>query len=201
MHAGDIDVLPGPGAACSPAAGGAVKMVDVEVVVRLADRTSAPELAVVHRAAAHTAYAHIFPSDAEPPSYEADLALWEHWLGPDWDDGRRAYVAVTAGRAVGVVLAGPDPDEPGVGHLARLYVDPAQWGRGIGTRLYDRAMHDLAGRRYPRATLWVLEANTRSRHWYERLGWRPTGKRKTTYAPAGIDDLQYVLTLPTAATR
>jgi hypothetical protein len=57
-------------------------MVEVEVVVRLADRSLAPELALVHWAAAHTAFAHIFPRDAEPPSYEKELARWEHWLGP-----------------------------------------------------------------------------------------------------------------------
>jgi ribosomal protein S18 acetylase RimI-like enzyme len=171
-------------------------MVEVEVVVRLADRSSAPDLVVVHRAAAHTAFAHIFPPDAEPPSYEEDLARWEHWLGPDWEHGRRVYVAVTARRAIGVVLAGPDPGEPEFGHLARLYVDPAHWGQGVGTRLYGMAMQDLARRRFPQATLWVLEGNRRARGWYERLGWRPTGKRKTTYAPAHIEDLQYVLTLP-----
>jgi ribosomal protein S18 acetylase RimI-like enzyme len=168
----------------------------MEVVVRLADRNSAPELAVVHRAAAHTAYAHIFPPDAAPPSYEEDVAKWAHWLGPDWDDGRRAYVAETARGTVGVVLAGPDPDDPRVGHVARLYVDPEHWGRGIGTLLYSTAVRDLVDRRFPQATLWVLEHNRTVREWYERLGWRPSGRRRTTYAPAGIEDLQYRLSLP-----
>lgn len=163
--------------------------------MRLADRGSAPQLAAVHRAAAHTAFAPLFPPDAAPPAYEDDLARWEHWLGPDWDRGRRAYVAMARTGPVGVVLAGPDPDEPQVGHLARLYVHPAHWGRGLGSRLYAAALRDLVGRGFPSATLWVLEGNTRARRWYERLGWRPTGRRKVTYAPAGIDDLQYRLVI------
>jgi ribosomal protein S18 acetylase RimI-like enzyme len=174
-------------------------MVSMDVVVRLADRHSAPELATLHRAAAHTGFAHIFPPDAPPPTYDEDVGRWEYWLGPDWDQGRRAYVAVTSGRAVGVVLSGPDPHEPGIGHLARLYVDPACWGHGIGAQLYRTALRDLTERRFPEATLWVLEGNTRARRWYERLGWRPSGKRKTTYAPAGIDDLQYRLALAVVA--
>ena len=141
------------------------------------------------------AFADIFPSDAPPPSFEEDLARWRYWLGPDFRQGRRAYVARTSvGEVVGVVLAGPDPDERTVGHLARLYVDPEHWGQGVGTQLYTVAVADLASR-FAEATLWVLEANRRARAWYERLGWRLTPKRKATYAPAGIDDVQYRIAL------
>jgi ribosomal protein S18 acetylase RimI-like enzyme len=59
-----------------------------------------------------------------------------------------------------------------------------------------RNARDLIDRRLPEATLWVLEANSYARKWYERLGWKLSGKRKTTYAPAGIDDVQYRLALP-----
>jgi ribosomal protein S18 acetylase RimI-like enzyme len=96
---------------------------------------------------------------------------------------------------VGVILAGPDPDDRTLGHIARLYVDPSCWGRGLGTLLYRAALTDLAGRDFPAATLWVLEANHRVREWYERLGWRPTGMRKPVYAPANIDDVQYRIEL------
>jgi ribosomal protein S18 acetylase RimI-like enzyme len=44
-------------------------------------------------------------------------------------------------------------------------------------------------------TLWVLERNQRARAWYERLGWQPTGERKPVFAPAGIDDLRYRISL------
>ena len=170
-------------------------MADVEVVVRLADRGSARELTTLHRASAHTGFAHIFPSDAPPPSFEEDLDRWQFWLGEDWERGRRAYVALAETRAVGVVLAGPDPDDPGVGHLARLYVHPDSWGRGIGSRLYAVALRDLTDRGFTEVTLWVLEGNRRARDWYERLGWTQTEGRKTTYAPAYIDDVQYRLPL------
>ncbi|HEX6237777.1 MAG TPA: GNAT family N-acetyltransferase [Acidimicrobiales bacterium] len=169
----------------------------MDIAVRLAHRDAAPELTALHRRAAHTGFAHIFPPDAPPPTYEEDLARWEHWLGPDRAQGRRAYVAVASGRIVGVVLAGPDPDEPGVGHLARLYVDPVYWGRRIGTQLHATALRDLTGRGFREATLWVLEANSRARTWYERLGWRASGMRKPTYEPAGIFDVQYRLALLT----
>ncbi len=82
-----------------------------------------------------------------------------------------------------------------LGHVARLYVDPDRWGRGIGTVLYETAIADLRASGFCAATLWVLEDNHRARRWYERLGWCQTRRRKPTYEPAGIYDAQYRLAL------
>jgi ribosomal protein S18 acetylase RimI-like enzyme len=163
--------------------------------IRLAERDEAPVLAALHLDAAIAGYGHIFPSEAPPPTLDEVLAQWAHWLGPDRDAGRRAFVAEERGSAVGVVLAGPDPIEPDLGHVARLYVAPDRWGQGIGTALYEAAVTSLREAGFAEATLWVLERNERARSWYERLGWQSIGERKVVYAPAGIDDLRYRLTL------
>ncbi len=155
----------------------------------------AEEITRLHRRAAQTGFAHIFPPEAPPPPFEDDLFRWQFWLGPDRDQGRHAFTVRASGRILGVVLAGPDPHEPALGHLARLYVEPERWGSGIGTTLHDAAVVDLTGRAFPAATLWVLEDNVRARRWYERLGWRQTSRRKPTFEPAGIFDAQYVLRL------
>lgn len=162
------------------------------------DLETAEEITRLHRRAAQTGFAHIFPPEAPPPPFEDDLARWQYWLGPDREQGRQPYTVEADGRIVGVVLAGPDPDDPTLGHLARLYVDPDRWGAGIGTALHDVAIADLVARRFPTATLWVLEDNLRARRWYERLGWTQTGERKPTYEPAGIYDTQYVRDLHTS---
>ncbi len=160
-----------------------------------ADRTIAPVLARLQLRASIAGYGHIFPPEAPPPTHEELVALWEHWLGPDWDVGRRAFVAQADNEVVGVVLGGPDPVEPELGHLARLYVEPDRWGQGIGRGLYRAAMDHMRGAGYPAATLWVLERNDKARAWYERLGWTVTDVRKPVYEPAGIDDVQYRITL------
>jgi GNAT superfamily N-acetyltransferase len=165
-------------------------------VVRAAEVGEAGELARLNLRTALAAYGHIFPPESPPPTHEELLAQWEHWLGPDHANGRRAFVAEANGTgAVGVVLAGPDPEDAGVGHLARLYVAPERWGEGIGTQLYEAAIASMVGAGFPAATLWVLERNTRARSWYERLGWRLSGARKVLFAPAGIDDVGYRLDL------
>jgi ribosomal protein S18 acetylase RimI-like enzyme len=166
-----------------------------DAVVELADRSGAVELAALNLRAAVAAYGHIFPPEAPPPTVDELAAMWQHWLGDDWDRGRRAFVARLAGDSIGVVLTGPDLEHPELGHLARLYVDPDHWGRGVGGRLYATALDQLRRDGFPAATLWTLEANERARSWYERLGWRITGARKPVYEPAGIDDVQYRLEL------
>jgi ribosomal protein S18 acetylase RimI-like enzyme len=166
--------------------------------VRPARRHEAPVLAALHLRTAIAGYGHIFPPDAPPPTEAEVVAQWEGWLGGACDAGPCAFVAAVGHDLAGVVLACPDPDSSDRGHLARLYVVPERWGRGIGRQLYDAAMGHLQGQGFTTVTLWVLEENHRARSWYERLGWRANGTRKTTYAPAGIDDLGYELTIDDA---
>ncbi len=165
----------------------------VRPAVRHAQRDEADVIAALHRRAAVAGYGHIFPPEAPPPTEEALTDKWQQWLGADseWC----AFVAVNAADVVGVVLAGMDPDDLTRGHLARLYVAPELWGRGIGRQLYEAAVGHVQEREFTALTLWVLEENHRARSWYERLGWRPNGTRKTSYAPTGVEDLGYELTL------
>jgi ribosomal protein S18 acetylase RimI-like enzyme len=170
-------------------------------VVRPARPEEAEELAGLHLRTALSAYRHIFPPDAPPPTIDEVVAQFRRWLDPDHAGGRRVFVAVDGTEKVGVVMAGPDPDDPTIGHLARLYVAPERWAEGIGRQLYAAAVASLVDAGFPAATLWVLERNTRARTWYERLGWRLTGDRKPTYAPAGIDDVGYRIDLAGPADR
>src|SRR5439155_21868067 len=146
--------------------------------------------ATLHRLTALYAYAGIFPPDAPQPELAQLVDDWTARIGPDCPATQACFVAV-ADAIVGVVVAGPSPRDASCGHLARLYVDPAHWREGIGRQLYDHAIAHLRAHGFRSATLWLLEANTDVRRWYERLGWRPTGDRVTTYAPAGLDHVGY----------
>ena len=163
----------------------------MDVVVRLAERDLAPDLAQVQLDASVVVYGRIFPQEAPTPTIDEVTAQWEQRLGAERDLGQRAFVAHDADVVVGVVLAGPDAIQRHVGHLARLYVTPDRWERGIGTILYSAATNHLRAAGFQETTLWVLEHNDRARRWYERLGWRSTGERKPVYPPGSIDDLRY----------
>lgn len=76
-------------------------------------------------------------------------------------DLRRAdkYVACDGARVVGFVGVTGD-------YLSWLYVDPEQYGRGIGRALLRHALHAMS----PRAWTIVLAGNARAIHLYESEG-------------------------------
>ena len=65
-----------------------------------------------------------------------------------------------------------------VGRLHSLYIDPGALGQSIGHTLMSHALSTFAAWGCERATLWVLEGNSRAISFYERQGWRCTGATK-----------------------
>jgi GNAT superfamily N-acetyltransferase len=121
------------------------------------------------------AYRHVLPAN-ELDSMPVDAARWVTRLEkppPGWS----IFVVEDADGVVGFAAVGPSRDEPGVGELYAIYVDPDAWSTGAGRALILRAEDELA-RRYREATLWVLEDNPRARSFYERAGWGADGARK-----------------------
>src|SRR5262245_43124461 len=163
----------------------------VAVELRRVVEADLPAVGSVQVAAALAGFAHIFPPEAPKPAPEAMAEDWRVALfGPD-AVGRAGFVALEGGRPIGVVLAGPLSGEPGVGQLARLYVDPEHWASGVGRLLYDAALGHLEAQGCTRARLKVLERNQRARRWYERLGWRPTGELDLMFEEYGIVEVVY----------
>ena len=64
------------------------------------------------------------------------------------------------------------------GRLHSLYIDPDALGQGVGHALMSHALSTFAAWGCERATLWVLEGNSRAISFYERQGWHRTGATK-----------------------
>ena len=134
-------------------------------------RARAEDLAAIvalNRAAATVAYAPIF-GDAPYPE----------------DAVRRRYARLLADPDTQVFIADHGYAAARPGHVEALYVTPEAWGTGLADELYA-CIAAVAGRP---ATLWVLEANARGRRFWERRGWRPTGKRDESGEP----ELEYAM--------
>ncbi|MBZ5487168.1 GNAT family N-acetyltransferase [Halomonas aquamarina] len=70
--------------------------------------------------------------------------------------------------------------EGGVIHLARLVVDPALRGQGMGRALCTALMEEGASKQQVKAfTLKVFESNVPAFHLYQSLGFEPNGRAKT----------------------
>lgn len=112
-------------------------------------------------------------------SHRADL--WERRLRQE-EIGRQISVADENGAVAGFIYFGPSPDAEDnpviTGQVFSLHVEPELTNRGIGRRLIEHVVDELRASGFSSATLWVVAANRESRGFYERLGWRPDGKRR-----------------------
>ncbi|BDU72497.1 dihydropteroate synthase [Mesoterricola silvestris] len=108
----------------------------------------------------------------------------------------------TRGTLVGFAVAGPcrDADTAEAGEIHAIYLVKEAWGQGLGRALADRALEGLREAGFPEAVLWVMERNTRARHFYERNGWEPTAARRTEWQDGiALRLMRYRLTLAPAA--
>lgn len=98
------------------------------------------------------------------------------------DPSRPSTIVAAQGSAIvgfATVVPARDPDARGKGELCALYVDPDQWGKGIGRALIEEARLRLGKLGCRDAILWVLAGNTRAERFYVRDGWCPDGQRRT----------------------
>ena len=113
-------------------------------------------------------------------------------------------VAERDGRIVAFASCGPERPMPeqlrtGVvcGEVYALYAHPEAWSTGAGALLLAAARERLRADGREQAVLWVLEANSRARAFYERQGWRPTGGRgELRLGGALLPELQYGTAVP-----
>ena len=103
-------------------------------------------------------------------------------------------MAAGAGGAVhgfcSLALPSRDPDAGArTGEVAALYVDPAQWRRGVGRALLGEALRRVPTDRWDEMTLWVLAGNEAARAFYAAAGFRPDGAT-ATHAPSGAPELR-----------
>ena len=144
-------------------------MSDVEV--RPARIDDAEAIARVHLRTWQSAYRHVFPPDElDALPLEPRIAGWQRGLR---DENGICFVAGEP--ILGFVFAEPCREDPQLGEVDAIYVEPSVWGVGVGRSLLARAEEELRARRFDEAVLWVLEDNPRARRFYEAAGWSTDG--------------------------
>lgn len=68
-----------------------------------------------------------------------------------------------------------DAATAGSAELICIHSLPANWRRGYGTLMMSSVLEAMRAAGYERAVLWVFEANTRARRFYEKCGWALVG--------------------------
>ena len=111
------------------------------------------------------------------------------------DARNRVLVALERNRVVGFALTWPavDPDCDPVadGELAEVTLDPAERGKGHGSRLLQAAVDTLAADRFTRAVTWVNAGDDALRGFLTEAGWAPdTAHRELDLDGTGLHDRQ-----------
>lgn len=123
-----------------------------------------------------------------PPSIHP-LTDMRTWMSRVVFDGQEVWVAVDAGRYVGLLIVSR-PD-----WLEHLYIDESHTGLGLGGRLVELAKQELGGD----VQLWTFQSNQGARRFYERHGFVAV---QTTDGDneEGQPDVRYVFTRDTSET-
>ncbi|GAB7003728.1 hypothetical protein JCM18899A_12000 [Nocardioides sp. AN3] len=77
-----------------------------------------------------------------------------------------------AGMALAETFVDGDSPNPSTGHISMVFVDPAVWGSGVGTKL----LRDLQTR-WSRLSVWTRTDNRRAQRLYLGAGFTDSGNR------------------------
>lgn len=164
------------------------------MLLRPAQPEDAIAVARVHVRSWQTAYRTLLPDDYLDQLRPEDRAEKYDFASRD-PRKPQTIVAAEGGLIHGFATTAPSRDSslPGHGELCALYVDPDQWGRGIGVALVSAARDYLAQAGFQNAFLWVLAGNVRAERFYQRDGWASDGVRRTdTVWGATVDEVHYL---------
>ncbi len=166
-----------------------------DVILRRAGPADAAALAALGRRTFTHTFGHTYrPEDlaaflAESYSVEWHVALLA-------DPARDTWVAAAGAGLVGFGVAGPcklpvEALEPTAGEIQRLYLRDDWQGRGIGTRLLERLLADLAARGHDPLYVGVWAENTGAQRLYGRYGFTRVGEY---FFPVGAhQDHEFIL--------
>lgn len=113
-----------------------------------------------------TAYKGIVPQDY------LDAIVDNRWSPYLKYDLARLILAVDGDQIMGSTTyrAARDEAYDGWGEIISLYLLPAYYRRGVGTKLFQTAVDALRAEGYANIYLWVLEENAPARRFYEKNG-------------------------------
>jgi ribosomal protein S18 acetylase RimI-like enzyme len=161
--------------------------------LRPAEPEDADDVARVHVRSWQAAYRGLLPDEYLDGLRPEDRAA-QYTFGATDVRTPATVVAVEDGDICGFVTTGPcrDADEPGTGEVLALYVDPAAWGSGVGTRLVAEARAHLRQRGFIEAVLWVLVGNDRAQRFYRLDGWQADGgQRSEELWGVAVDEMRF----------
>jgi GNAT superfamily N-acetyltransferase len=165
--------------------------------VRTANPGDADAICDVHVASWRAGYAHIFPpSILDAADFESTRrTMWSGWTHSPTPD-RRLIVATLDTRVLGFAHTGLTENDDATNPSSELlgfYTHPDSWGTGVAARMMASALDHLVDLATDRSILWTLHDAHRARAFYEKSGWRLSGRTDiwTRYPDFPVADVEY----------
>jgi ribosomal protein S18 acetylase RimI-like enzyme len=161
--------------------------------IRPATPDDAVALAGLHVASWRSAYRGLVP-DSHLDSLDPDrrAARFHDSLAGRSEE---TYVAEQDGAPLGFLTLGAcrdeDLDPEATGEIWGIYLAPEHWRRGIGRLLCRYGERILSSRGHRIATLWVFAGNDQARGFYEAMGYRADGARRTLDPGTPLEAIRY----------
>ena len=107
------------------------------------------------------------------------------------------YYAEQNGQMIGrlVICGSRDVDKSNAGEIAAIYLLEAFWNKGMGRKMMDYSLDELKRKGHDEVLLWVLEANSRGRQFYEKCGFASDGTKKEINIDKPLIEMRYVRAL------
>ena len=151
-----------------------------EFRLRQANVSDAEGIAKVHVSTWQSTYSGLIPdSFLQSLNVEQRTKNWIRNLESS-TPRNQTIVAEVDGEIVGFIGVGPsrEIDNVNQGEVYAIYVDSKIQSQGVGTALMRQGLLFLKDEKFGEAILWVLDKNSRTRQWYESLGWISLDKSK-----------------------
>ena len=147
---------------------------DAGIRVRAAVDTDGNEIGEAHAAAWIAAYDHIFAPDFLRVAAEGRRTGWPHSIHRLLVAPNILLVGEIGGRVVAFAHAKPLSDTRAA-EIVGFYCHPDAWGTGVAGVLMTRAWSAVSDDA-DEVVLWTLRDAHRARRFYEKVGFRATGR-------------------------
>ena len=150
--------------------------------IRKATEADIPSIAALHVEGWKGAYGGIVDQGfLDALTVEVRIADWSKWLHTGESE---VFLAEKDGVDAGFLVIGrtktappgSSPIRPShSGEIYSLYLRPDMWRQGIGTALLKHGFSELKAKKHSAVCLWVLDANSRGKAFYEKSGGQKLG--------------------------
>lgn len=148
-------------------------------------------LSLVYEESWKHAYKGIIPQDY------LDSIPRGRWAGSLTEAGRHTLVVTEGERIVGTSCCCRSrlPEMNDWGEIISIYLLPEYMGKGYGRALMTAAINMLGEMGFENIFLWVLEENHNARGFYEKMGFKPSGRfLDDNIGGKALREMQYCLT-------